>query len=72
MADQRRMNLFLVAAVALLLALLSVIVWLYRKRNILYKNIVRQNAKSVARQKELQQRIDHLESIHESRLADSS
>ena len=71
MADQRRMNLFLVAAVALLLALLSVIVWLYRKRNILYKNIVRQNAKSVARQKELQQRIDHLESIHESRLADS-
>ncbi|MBR5687817.1 MAG: AraC family transcriptional regulator [Prevotella sp.] len=69
MADQRRMNLFLVAAVALLLALLSVIAWLYRKRNVLYKNIVRQNAKSVARQKELQQRIDHLESAQEANQA---
>ena len=66
MADQRRMNLFLVGAVALLLALLSVIAWLYRKRNNLYKNIVRQNAKSVARQKELQKRIDHLENALET------
>lgn len=60
MASQRRMNIFLVVAVALLAALLTTIFLLYRHRNRLYKNIVRQNAAAVRHQKELQQRIDRL------------
>ena len=60
MASQRRMNIFLGVAVALLTALLAVIYVLYRHRNRLYKNIVRQNAAAVRHQKELQQRIDRL------------
>ena len=70
MADQRRMNIFLVVAVLLLTMLLTVIVLLYRHRNRLYKNIVRQNAASVRQQKELQQRIDHLNSQLEATVKD--
>ena len=68
MASQRRMNLFLAVAVALLTALLVVIYVLYRHRNRLYKNIVRQNAAAVRHQKELQQRIDRLKEHPEAEL----
>ena len=73
MADQRRMNIVLVVAVLLLTALLTVIFFLYRHRNRLYKNIVKQNASAVRHQKELQSRIDHLsEQLADSRSAQDS
>ena len=60
MEDQRKLNLTLVIALVLLSGLLAVIVASYRRRNRLYKNIVRQNAHAVNDHDELQARIDKL------------
>lgn len=57
-------TLIVVLAVSLLvlLSLLAVIVANYRRRNVLYKKIVLQNARSVNRQRKMQETIDQLRS----------
>lgn len=59
-AAQRNIMILLGIVVLILLALLVVIISSYRKRHKLYKSIVLQNSRSIAKQKELQQQIDYL------------
>lgn len=60
MADQRTLNIVLGVALVLLSGLLAVIIASYRRRNRLYKNIVRQNALAVKREEKLKTRIEQL------------
>lgn len=64
MADQRKLNIVLIVTSVVLACLLAVIWANYRRRNRLYKNIVRQNAHAVQMHDEMQQRIDKLEEIN--------
>ncbi len=59
-AAQRNIMILLGVVVLILLALLVVIISSYRKRHKLYKSIVLQNSRSIAKQMELQQQIDYL------------
>ncbi|MBR4388533.1 MAG: AraC family transcriptional regulator [Prevotella sp.] len=64
MADQRKLNLLLIVTSLILASLLAVIWANYRRRNRLYKNIVRQNAHAVLQHDEMQQRINKLEEVN--------
>lgn len=57
---QRNIMILLALVVVVLLVLLMVIFSSKRKREALYKNIVKQNSRSIAKQQELQQQIDFL------------
>ena len=60
-SSQKTLNIVLAVTTLLLLALLAVIVANYRRRNTLYKKIVMQNARSINRQKQMQNTIDRLQ-----------
>ena len=64
MADQRRLNIVLVITLLVLAGLFAVIWANYRRRNRLYKNIVRQNAYAVQKHDEMQARINKLEEVN--------
>lgn len=59
-ASQRTMLILMAVILAALLALLLVLVTFYRRRNALYKKIVLQNSRAMARQRELQEQIGYL------------
>ena len=60
MGYHKIINTIIALTTVALVAMLCVIAANYRRRNQLYKNIVQQNAKGVARQDELQHQIDKL------------
>ncbi|MDD7318421.1 MAG: AraC family transcriptional regulator [Prevotella sp.] len=62
MESQLKINVTLAVTTMILIVLLSIIVANYRRRNRLYKNIVKQNTRALAYQAQLQQRIDSLNS----------
>lgn len=59
-ASQRRVAWALAAVVAVLAALLATTIVAARRRSKLYRGIVAQNVKALARQQELQERLAHL------------
>lgn len=64
---QRYTMILLSLIVVVLCILLVVIYYNYRKRQTLYKSIVQQNARSIARQMELQEQIDYMYKEKESK-----
>lgn len=57
----QRFIMILLAAVVIVLCVLLIVIYVnYRRRQTLYKSIVQQNSRSIARQTELQQQIEYL------------
>lgn len=60
MKAQMKINITLFLTTLILIVMLSIIIANYKRRNRLYKNIVKQNTRNVAYQAQMQQRIESL------------